>query len=381
MSNKTKVAAGVLAGAVAAAAVLTAGVNYKASYAVFKNLTARKLKLDEHALWNGGSSYERVPYAGDSENQYLDLYVPEHKEYSDPDSKQASDPDSKQTSDLDPKQDSDRPRLFVMVHGGGFIGNDSQSRQPVLMYQYFRDHGYACASVNYRLAQEAPFPAGLEDVKAAVRFLQSHADEYGYDASRIAIWGESAGGYLAVAEAFSNEKEFMGVRYLGQDEDEAAGKFYNGEVSTLIDYYGAVDLGTIWTSDGDWKELEIPQIVIDIANSWIDPKTLEGFSSVESYWMRREFRDMDEEDRKAFDPHYFLDENLSRESGPAVMIVHGDCDITVPYLQSQRLYDQLVRTIGEDRTQFLLIHGEGHAADMLYSDEVLAQVDTFIRGH
>ncbi len=356
MSNKTKVAAGVLAGAVAAAAVLTAGVNYKASYAVFKNLTARKLKLDEHALWNGGSSYERVPYAGDSENQYLDLYIP------------------------DCEQDSDRPRLFVMVHGGGFIGNDSQSRQPVLMYQYFRDHGYACASVNYRLAQEAPFPAGLEDVKAAVRFLQSHADEYGYDASRIAIWGESAGGYLAVAEAFSNEKEFMGVRYLGQDEDEAAGKFYNGEVSTLIDYYGAVDLGTIWTSDGDWKELEIPQIVIDIANSWIDSKTLEGFSSVESYWMRREFRDMDEEDRKAFDPHYFLDENLSRESGPAVMIVHGDCDITVPYLQSQRLYDHLVRTIGEDRTQFLLIHGEGHAADMLYSDEVLAQVDAFIRG-
>lgn len=341
---------GIIAGTVAAAIVITAGINYRASYAVFKNLTARKLGLDENAQWSGGRSYEKVPYAGDSASQYLDLYVP----------------------------DTENPRLFVLVHGGGFISGDSQSRQSILMYQYFRDHGYACAAINYRLAQEAAFPAGLEDVKAAVRFLQSHAEEYGYDASRTAIWGESAGGYLAMTEAFSNEKEFMGVRYRGQDEDEKAGKFYTGEVAFLVDYYGAADLGTIWSGAGDWEELGIPQVVIDVANSWIDKKVLEGYSSVESYWMRREFEDMTEEDRKAFDPHYFLEENLSPEKGPAVLIVHGDCDITVPYLQSRRLYDHLVRKIGEERAEFLLVPGMGHAADMLYSDEMMDKVAAFI---
>lgn len=356
MNNTMKRTVGMIAGVVAAAAVITAGVNNKATYAVFKNLTARKLKLDEHAPW-GGTIYERIPYAGDSPSQYLDLYI------------------------LDQEPGSEVPRLFVLVHGGGFISNDSQSRQSILMYQYFRDHGYACASVNYRLAQEAPFPAGLEDVKAAVRFLQSHAEEYGYDASRTAIFGESAGGYLAMTEAFSNEKEFMGVRYLGQEEDEAAGKFYDGKVVALIDYYGAADLGTTFQGGGDWKALGIPQVVINVANSWIDSKQLEGYSSVEAYWMRREFDGMTEEDRKAFDPHDFLDENLSPEKGPDVMIVHGDCDITVPYLQSQRLYDHLVRVIGEDRTQFLLVPGQGHAADMLYSDDVLAKVDAFLRAH
>ena len=354
MSSKYKMAAGILAGTVAAAAVLTAGVNYKASYAVFRNLTARRLKLDENAFWDG-TVRERVPYANDSESQYLDLYIPETG------------------------SDQEKPRLFVMVHGGGFIANDSQSRQPVFMYQYFRDRGYACASVNYRLAQEAPFPAGLEDVKAAVRFLQSRAEEYGYDASRTVIWGESAGGYLAVTEAFSNEKEFMGVRYLGQDEDEAAGKFYTGEVAVLVDYYGAVDLGTTWGEGGDWKELGIPRAVIDIANSWIDKSALEGYSSVEAYWLRKEIDEMSEEERNAFDPHWYLDENLSPESRPAVLIVHGDCDITVPYLQSKRLYDHLVRKIGEERTEFLLVPGMGHAADMLYSDEMLAKVDAFIQ--
>ncbi|MBQ9033176.1 MAG: alpha/beta hydrolase [Lachnospiraceae bacterium] len=355
MNKKT---AGIIAAAIAAAAVTTAGIYNKAAYAVFRNLTARKLDLDENAAWSGGRVYERVPYAGDSDSQYLDLYIP----------------------DGGAETNSAKPRLFVLVHGGGFISNDSQSRQAILMYQYFRDHGYACASVNYRLAQEAPFPAGLEDVKAAVRFLQSHAEDYGYDASRTAIWGESAGGYLAMAEAFSNEKEFMGVRYLGQDEDEAAGKFYTGEAAVLIDYYGAADLGATFGGD-DWKELEIPQTVINVANSWIDKKALEGYSSVEAYWLRREFDGMTEEDRKAFDPHYFLDENLGPEKGPAVMIVHGDCDITVPYLQSQRLYEHLVRVIGEERTLFLLCRGEGHATDMLYSGDMLAKVDAFIRRH
>ena len=114
MNGKYKIAAGIMAGTVAAAAVLTAGINHKATYAVFRNLTARKLELDEHALWNGGAVFERVPYAEDSLSQYLDLYIPESG------------------------SDSEKPRLFVMVHGGGFIGNDSQSRQPVLMVQYFR---------------------------------------------------------------------------------------------------------------------------------------------------------------------------------------------------------------------------------------------------
>jgi SSS family solute:Na+ symporter len=63
---------------------------------------------------------------------------------------------------------------------------------------------------------------------------------------------------------------------------------------------------------------------------------------------------MDEEDRKTFDPHYFIEENLSREIGPAVMIVHGDCDITVPYLQSQIAAGGIIfQTISEGRVSYL----------------------------
>src|SRR4051794_23098656 len=59
------------------------------------------------------------------------------------------------------------------------------------------DAGYAVASLDYRLSGEAPFPAAVLDVKAAVRFLRAHATEYGIDPERIGVFGRSAGGHLA----------------------------------------------------------------------------------------------------------------------------------------------------------------------------------------
>jgi acetyl esterase/lipase len=57
--------------------------------------------------------------------------------------------------------------------------------------------GYVVASVEYRLSGEAPFPAAVQDVKAAVRWLRAHATQFGIDKSRAVVWGGSAGGQLA----------------------------------------------------------------------------------------------------------------------------------------------------------------------------------------
>ena len=162
---------GILLAVLVIAAVIIAAVWHKASYAVFNIMTVEKYDMDQSADWDGGKSYMKVPYAEVSENQYLDLYVPD-------------------------TADGTLPQLYVIIHGGGFIANDSQSRQAQLMYRYFRDHGYACATINYRLAQEAPFPGALCDCKTAIRFLRAHAAEYGYDAEKIPVFGESAGDHV-----------------------------------------------------------------------------------------------------------------------------------------------------------------------------------------
>jgi acetyl esterase/lipase len=58
-------------------------------------------------------------------------------------------------------------------------------------------HGFATASVTYRLSDEASFPAQIHDVKAAVRWLRANADAHGIDSDGIGVWGDSAGGQLA----------------------------------------------------------------------------------------------------------------------------------------------------------------------------------------
>ena len=93
-----------------------------------------------------------------------------------------------------PKKGRDLP-LILYVHGGAFCMGD---KRKWIRYElgYLQD-GYAMASINYRLSNEAVFPAQIEDCKAAVRWLRAHAAAYRLDPSRFVAWGASAGGDLA----------------------------------------------------------------------------------------------------------------------------------------------------------------------------------------
>lgn len=111
-----------------------------------------------------------VPYADQSPAQKLDIFLPDTGEGPYP--------------------------VILAIHGGGFMGGDKDSGE-VNAEMTGLTRGYAVVTVNYRLSGEAPFPAAVYDVKAAVRFLKAHASEYQLDPDRIAAWGDSAGGNLA----------------------------------------------------------------------------------------------------------------------------------------------------------------------------------------
>lgn len=91
--------------------------------------------------------------------------------------------------------------LVIWVHGGGWSRGDARqsgafTNWPAVLAM-LAGRGYVVASVDYRLSGEAKFPAQVQDVKAAIRFLRSKASEYGIDSSRVYLWGGSAGGHLA----------------------------------------------------------------------------------------------------------------------------------------------------------------------------------------
>jgi acetyl esterase len=86
----------------------------------------------------------------------------------------------------------------IYLHGGGFVIGSLDSGDGVA-WGIADEVGAVVVSVDYRLAPEFPFPAAVEDCHAAVSYVASHADEFGIDPARLAIWGDSAGGNLCVA--------------------------------------------------------------------------------------------------------------------------------------------------------------------------------------
>ncbi len=309
---------------------------------VWCNVFSPTLPLDESTDWKGGRSYEHLRYASDSEAQYIDLYVPDSEE---------------------------KTPLFVLIHGGGFAFNDAQSRQAQFMYRFFRDRGFACASVNYRLSTEAAYPAAVCDVKAAVRFLCRNADQYGIDARHTAVWGESAGGYLAAMCALSAPESFAETLCIGETPEK---RFEMPAFDALVDYYGCIDF--VSQRRNFAEEGLIPWIPA-IANGWAN-SVLKEYGSLEEFWFRKHYTDWSDAETTEASPLRRAQRQENRNPELRSLLVHGDADITVSRLQSETLYEAL-KANGGDVT-LRLIPECRHADDRLYTDEMLEEVRAFL---
>ncbi len=122
---------------------------------------------------------------------------------------------------------------MIFIHPGGFTEGDKKLVEGLDELPELLSRGYDVASLDYRL--RVPFPAAVEDVKAAVRFVRGNADRYGIDADRIVAWGRSAGGYLAV---------MLGVTGPNDGFDGTGGTpGVSSRVSAVVDQFGPTDFG------------------------------------------------------------------------------------------------------------------------------------------
>ena len=99
-----------------------------------------------------------------------------------------------------------RPAI-VHIHGGGWYTGGKGGEQTFAMMKAFVDRGYVAVSIEYRLSDEAVFPAAVEDCKLAVRWLRANADKYHIDTKRIGALGASAGGHLTAMLAVTQVKD------------------------------------------------------------------------------------------------------------------------------------------------------------------------------
>ena len=126
-----------------------------------------------------------------------------------------------------PAQPIRRPMpVIVFLHGGGWSGG-TRTTGPDFS-RYFARDGFAMASIEYRLTPSITFPANVEDVRTAVRWLKANAAAHALDPDRICLWGTSAGGHLAAVAALAPPGMFEGADNLT----------HTSSVRCVLDAYG-----------------------------------------------------------------------------------------------------------------------------------------------
>jgi acetyl esterase/lipase len=143
---------------------------------------------------------------------------------------------------LPPKASAPKP-LVVYIHGGGWIGGHTRHNSALADYPKvlasLAAEGFVVASIEYRLSGEARFPAQLQDVRAALRFLKDNAPKYGIDPSRVGLWGGSAGGHLTGLTAVTCGDHSLEAPLEKGKPAPAAGSEC---VQAAVTWYGVLDM-------------------------------------------------------------------------------------------------------------------------------------------
>ena len=224
--------------------------------------------------------------------------------------------------------------LIFWLHGGAWMLSNKDWDN----VKYLVKHGYALASVDYRLSGDAVFPAQIRDCNTALDFILTHADSYGIDPKRFVIGGASAGGHLALLLGLArNEKAFGANPSL--------------KPFAILDFFGPTDLTTILDEVGAGHGHQ----VLEDAQ-----QRLLGGSSTNQLDMSRIASPI----------------NYASHGNPPVLILHGDKDDLVPYLQSQRLHSRLDQ-IGVSNV-FITVQGAGHDGPMYETPEIQQKVISFL---
>lgn len=186
---------------------------------------------------------------------------------------------------------------IIFIHGGGWTSGNRADYRPYTIP--FAEKGYVVATMSYRFAQDAKFPAAVEDAKCAVRWMRANAASLHVDPDHLAVIGGSAGGYLSMMVGFTAGDP----KFEGQGGHEGV----SSAVQAVVDLYGPTDFDT------------------DVAR---ENPTVTNF-------LGKKFSD---------DPEWFRSAspiNHLTAQAPAIFVLQGTIDSTVPVSQSDALVEKL----------------------------------------
>ena len=185
--------------------------------------------------------------------------------------------------------------IAIIIHGGDFVRGTSKNNSEAYCADFLAPAGYAVFSINYRLAPKHPYPAMVQDVQRAIRYLRRNARKWKADPNRIALVGGSAGGYLSNMAGILNAD---GIRDAKDPVDRTSAR-----VQAVVTLFGP----------SDFRNQRVDESLQALLGSLIKEKGLEAALAEASPAMHI----------KTIEPPFLL--------------IHGDQDKSVPLYQSTHL--------------------------------------------
>jgi acetyl esterase/lipase len=240
--------------------------------------------------------------------------------------------------------------VLVQIHGGAFEIGDKRDEH-LLPFLEGITHGFAVATLNYRMSGEAKFPAAVEDVKAAIRWLRANQGKYHLDGSRIAACGGSAGANLAAMLGTTGQP--------GEFDNPSLGNIsFSSAVQAVVSWFGPMDF-----------------LAMDdqLAASGFGPSDHSEVTSPETRYLGATVGTVPELAKKA-NPGSYAHPNI-----PPFFIQHGLDDKLVPYQQSVIFAQQLVAASCKDKVSLELIEGAGHGDPLFETKGNMQKVFKFLQ--
>lgn len=219
--------------------------------------------------------------------------------------------DDKEYHNLDiylPNSGKPTYKAIIVIYGSAWFANNMKKVAYESLGKPLLENGFAVIAINHRSSSDAVYPAQINDVKAAIRFIRANADKYNIDPSFISITGFSSGGHLASLAGTTNDVKEFTVGQKTVDIEGNLGKYtsVSSSVNAAVDWFGPIDMALM----DDCKR----------------PKT---GNSPEAALIKG--NPADNLDMIALlNPLTFIDEKDLK-----FMVIHGDADPIVPYCQSE----------------------------------------------
>lgn len=219
--------------------------------------------------------------------------------------------DEKEYHNLDihlPDTEKTAYKAIIVIYGSAWFGNNLKQTAFETIGKQLLESGFAVIAINHRASSDAAYPAQINDVKAAIRFVRANAVKYKIDASFIGITGYSSGGHLASLAGTSNAvKEFtVGKKTVDIEGNIGNHTSVSSSVNAIVDWFGPIDMALMNECKSP-KDKNSPEAALIKDNPADNPDMI-----------------------ALLNPVTFID-----KTDPQFIVIHGEADNVVPYCQSE----------------------------------------------